>query len=281
VDALRHSNIREVVVVGRRGPAQAAYTGSELLALTQLSGVDVIVDPEDLILDDVTRAELDSPDAKASTVFKVKLLNELAQKTPVEGRKRIVLTFLSSPTEVTGEDRAVGVKLVRNTLLRDAGGTIRARATEDEQILDAGLVLHSVGYRGLAVSGVPFDDIRGIIPNDGGRVVDTATAQRVAGVYTTGWIKRGSTGVIGTNKKCAQETVSRILEDFAAERLQTPQVARRELMDLLGERQPLSFGMEGWHAIDAVERERGAAQDKVRAKVVDIKEMLAIADEHR
>jgi ferredoxin--NADP+ reductase len=281
VEALRHSNIQEVVVVGRRGPAQAACTGSELLALTQISGVDVIVDPEDLVLDDVTRADLEGPDVTAATMFKIRLLNELAAKKPAKGPKRIVLRFLSSPIAVTGDDRAAGVRLVRNTLYRDAGGMVHARPTEEEQTLEADLVLHSVGYRGIAVSGVPFDEMRGIIPNEAGRVVDADTGQPVPGVYTTGWIKRGSTGVIGTNKQCALETVSRILEDFAAERLAAPQAGRRELSELLGERQPLSFGIDGWHAIDAVEHERGAAQKKVRAKVVDIKEMLAIADAHR
>lgn len=281
VEALRHSNIREVVVVGRRGPAQAAFTGSELLALTQLSGVDVIVDPEDLVLDDMTRADLEGPDVNAATLFKFTLLNELAARKPVEANKRILLRFLSSPIAVTGDDRAAGVRLVRNTLYRDAAGTVRARPTEQEQTLDAGLVLHSVGYRGLAVSGVPFDEIRGIIPNEAGRVFDADTGQPVPGVYATGWIKRGSTGVIGTNKTCAQATVSCILEDFAAERLPAPQAGCSELCDLIGERQPLSFGIDGWHAIDSVEQERGAAQDKVRAKVVDIKEMLAIAGDNR
>jgi ferredoxin/flavodoxin---NADP+ reductase len=281
VEALRHSNIREVVIVGRRGPTQAAFTGSELLALSQLSGVDVIVDTRDLAIDDVTRFDLDNPNAEPSTVFKFKLLSELAEKAPVAGNKRIVLQFLTSPVAVMGDERVTGVTLVRNTLVRDADGTVRARPTVDHRILNADLVFHSVGYRGQRVTGVPFDELRGVIPNDGGRVVDPDTAQPVTGVYTTGWIKRGSTGVIGTNKQCAHETVSRILEDVAAARLPAPRVGRRELAEVLRRRQPLSFGIDGWHAIDAVERQRGVAQDKVRDKVVKVEEMLAIAHAHR
>jgi ferredoxin--NADP+ reductase len=277
VEALRHSNIREVVVVGRRGPAQAAFTGSELLALTHLEGVDVVVDADELALDDATRAQVEGPEAKASTLFKLSLLDEMAQKRPVEGNRRIVLRFLSSPLEVEGGNRATGMRLVRNTLSRDAGGVLRARPTADEQVLGAGLILHSVGYRGVAVDGVPFDEVRGIIPNDGGRVLDADTAQPVVGVYTTGWIRRGSTGVIGTNKRCAQEVASRILEDFAAERLRAPDAGRLGLSDLIRERRPQSIDIDGWHAIDSVEQARGVAEGKVRAKVVDLKEMLAIA----
>lgn len=278
VEALRHSNIREVVVLGRRGPAQAAFTASELLALSQLAGVDVIVDPSDLTLDEPTVAD---PDTGAATVLKLDLLAELADRAPVAGNKRVVLRFLSSPTALVGEDRVTGVTLARNALVRDADGSVHARPTQDTRLISAELVFHSVGYRGQRMAGVPFDELRGVIPNDGGRVIDPDTAQPVTGVYTTGWIKRGSTGVIGTNKQCARETVSRILEDVAAERLPAPPAGREEFAELLAERLPLSFGVEGWRAIDAVERQRGAARNKVRDKLITVEEMLVVADVDR
>lgn len=279
VDALRHSTVREVVVVGRRGPTQAAFTASELLALTHLPNVDVIVDPRDLEAENQANVVAESG-VSASVSFKRRLLEELAGAIPVPGNKRILLRFLASPVAVQGEDHVTGVRLTRNTLAVDAAGAIRARSTGHDEDIEAGLLLHSVGYRGVAIDGVPFDDHRGVIPNDRGRVLDEA-GHPLAGVYATGWIKRGPSGVIGTNKVCAQQTVTRIFEDFVAGQLSAPSAGADELDSLLRDRQPSSFGLEGWRAIDAEELKRGAARAKVRAKVVDVAEMLSIVDARR
>jgi ferredoxin--NADP+ reductase len=277
VEALRNSQIDEVVILGRRGPAQAAYTSPELLALQYLPGVDVIVDPTEIILDEATAAEVDGPDVAASTLLKLALVKEFAEAPRTPGNKRIVLRFLTSPVEILGEDRVTGVRVVRNELLRCSNGNVGAAPTAHTETIEAGLVLRSIGYRGVALRGVPFDETRGVIPNQDGRVIAVGGEGPVPGVYTTGWIKRGPSGVIGTNKKCAQETVICLLEDFVAGKLPAPGAGSDELSELIRQRQPLAVGLDGWLAIDAVERERGIAEGKVRDKLVDIREMLAVA----
>ncbi|MER5888760.1 FAD-dependent oxidoreductase, partial [Streptomyces sp. NPDC001941] len=199
--ALRTSEIREVVLLGRRGPAQAAFTVPELLALSALEDVDVRVEgwPEDL-----------EPDATDKT----RLLAELAARTPVQGRRRIVLRFLTGPVRIVGEGSVRSLDVTRTTLHTDEDGTVRARATGDTLTLETGLVLRSVGYRARPVPGLPFDEDTATIPHEAGRVEP--------GVYVTGWIKRGATGFIGTNKTCAQETVASLLDDFAASHLTRP-----------------------------------------------------------
>jgi ferredoxin--NADP+ reductase len=273
LEALRTSKVREVVVVGRRGPVQAAYSTSELMALTQLADVDVVAYPDEVELDPVTRAIVEAPDAEPVSRLKAQLAAEIAAHEPTPGHKRIVLRFAASPSRVTGEGRVESVALVHNELALD-GGHIVARPTGTTEHLKTGLFFRSVGYRGTPTPGVPFDDARGVIPNHLGRVLNSVS-QPLTGTYVTGWIKRGPTGVIGTNKQCATDTVKALIEDFVAGRLTEPTGDTESLAQLLSDRSPDHAELAGWSRIDAAERAAGTAAGRPRLKLVTRSELLA------
>ncbi|GAB3210222.1 FAD-dependent oxidoreductase [Nocardia tengchongensis] len=274
VDALRRSNIKEVVVLGRRGPLQAAYTSPEFLALAHLKGVDIIVDPEDLVLDPASQAELDSPEVEPSLQLKYTLAQEYAAGSRNPDNKRIVFRYLVSPTAVTGEGKAEGVEYVHNELVEENGRTV-ARASDRTGSLEASLVLRSIGYKGEPVADVPFDEASGVIPNDKGRVL--ADGNPVPGVYVSGWIKRGPRGVIGSNRVDSTETVDQLIEDFTNGKLAAPQGDRAALDALLTERQPDQIGRDGWKAIDAAEKTAGKAAGRPRVKFTSIEDLLKAA----
>ncbi|MFE3293868.1 4Fe-4S binding protein [Rhodococcus sp. NPDC059234] len=273
VEALRSSAIEEVVLLGRRGPAQAAFTNPELLALGHLPDVDVVVDPAELELDEVSAAEVAASPAKR---LKLDILREYAARPLAGHRKRIVLRFLVSPVEVQGTDHVTGLLVARNEMVAGEDGTLRARSTEQTELLETGLVLRSVGYRGVPVADLPFDEQRGTISNVGGRVTEVGTDVPVPGTYTAGWIKRGPSGVIGTNRQCAHDTIALILEDLAADRLNPPKGDGEALTSLLAERAPEELDWAGWKLIDARERELGKAAGRPRVKMLDIDEMVAL-----
>ncbi|WP_330255028.1 FAD-dependent oxidoreductase [Nocardia sp. NBC_00565] len=254
--ALRDSNIREVVVLGRRGPLQAAYSVAEFLALGYLPGVDIVIDEAELALDPISKARLDDCDAEPALELKLQLADEYSRRPVAKGNKRIVFRYLTSPTELRGSGCVESVRLVRNVL----DGDMCAVATGETESIGASLVLRSVGYRGEPVADLPFDVDRGVIPNDRGRV------DRMVGVYTTGWIKRGARGVIGTNRSDAQETVSALLEDFLAGRLAPPESDRAALFTLLTERRPELIDKARWHDIDDAEKAAGMAVGRPRIK---------------
>jgi ferredoxin/flavodoxin---NADP+ reductase len=272
--ALRESRIEEVVVLGRRGPAQAAFTSAELRELGRLDGVDVRVDPREVELDPVSRrwlAERGTFTARKN----VELLREFAARSPqASARRRIVLRFLRSPVAVHGAGRVEAIEIRRNELERAAEGTLRARATEDAtETIECGLVLRSVGYQAVPLPGVPFDERRSVLPNDRGRVL-TPDGEPVAGVYAVGWIKRGPTGILGTNKRDAEETIGGLVEDLAT--LPAPAHPGREAVDaLLADRVPDLVTVEGWRAIDEAEREAGRRDDRPRVKLATREAMLA------
>jgi ferredoxin/flavodoxin---NADP+ reductase len=274
LDALQRSAIREVLVVGRRGPAQAAFTNPELRELGELADADPIIDAQEL----EHALQIPEPLASATTKQNVEVLRGYAQRTPTAGRRRIVLRFLLSPVEIhAGADgRVESVTLARNELVADSDGRLRAQATGELETIPAGLVLRAIGYRGLALPGVPFDESRAVIRNERGRVLDEDGPLR--GEYTVGWIKRGPTGVIGTNKKDAQETVDAIFEDLAAGRLHKPPAPDpAELDATLRARQPELVTYAGWSEIDRHERERGEPAGRPRVKLTRIEEMLRVA----
>ncbi|WP_067541289.1 FAD-dependent oxidoreductase [Nocardia crassostreae] len=225
--ALRRSRIEEVVVLGRRGPAESAFTVPEFVGLLG-ADVDIVVDGE------IPEPSADMP---RKVRQKLKLLRELADR-PTGGRKRIVFRYLSAPTAFTGVDHVTGVEVMRNALVAGADGAVRAEATGEAEVLETGLVLTSVGYRGVPLPGLPFDENAGIIPNLDGRVLESAGGSVVSGTYVTGWIKRGPTGFIGTNKSCAQQTVRQLVDDFNAGRLAEPAGGGHEFDRLVGARRP-------------------------------------------
>lgn len=273
LSALRASNVREVVVVGRRGLAQAGYTNPEMIALCGLPGLDVVIEGAEPS-DEGTRALSDGVGADAPTRFKVGFAREIAARGTTGQQKRLVLRYLASPSRILGGDRVEGIGLVRNRLERGDDGSVRAVATGEEDRLGTGLVLRSVGYWGTGVPGVPFDEERGVIPNREGRVYDPETGESIPGVYVAGWIKRGASGVIGTNKKCAADTVAHLVADYLGGALADPVADAEALADLLADRRPDVVDFEGWARLDQAERVAGRSQGRPRVKFVDAHAML-------
>ncbi|WP_043658382.1 FAD-dependent oxidoreductase [Nocardia thailandica] len=275
LDALRRSNIREVVVLGRRGPLQAAYSSPEFLALTHLRGVDVIIDPADLELDPASRALLDDPESEPSVALKYELAKEYSAVAPNPDNKRIVFRYLATPTALLGEDHVTRIEFAHNELVEE-GGQLVARPTGETETLDTALVLRSIGYRGVPVANLPFDEQRAVVPNEDGRVVDGG--EPVPGVYVSGWIKRGPRGVIGSNRLDAEQTVEHLIADFIAGRLAAPTAGRAELQALLAERQPDLVDRKGWKTIDQQERTAGKAAGRPRVKFTTREALLKAAE---
>ncbi len=271
IAAIVGSGIREILMLGRRGPAQAAFTTPELKELGELAGADVVVDPVELELDPVSEAAL-AKDTNARRNLEV--LREYAAREPAGKPRTLCLRFGVSPVAILGDGRVEAVELVRNRLVADAGGQIRAVPTEERELIPCGIVLRSVGYRGVAIPGVPFDEERGTLPNHDGRVLGGRGAP-IPGVYCAGWIKRGPTGVIGTNKKDATQTVEILLEDARAGLLPRVAASAEAVDALLAERGVEFVTYAGWEAIDAVERARGSEQGRPRVKLCRWEELLA------
>jgi len=273
IEAIVGSGIREIVVLGRRGPVQAAWTPTELQEMGELAGADILVDPAELELDAASEAEL----AAASNIVQrnVEILRDLSAREPERKPRTVRLRFRVSPVAILGEERVEAVEIVRNRLEADAAGRIRAVPTDEREVIPGGIVFRSVGYHGVQLPGVPFDETTGTMPNSGGRVLD-GSGEPITGLYAAGWIKRGPTGVIGTNKKDATETVERLLEDARGGVLPTADSPAR-IEDLLAERgvQPVMY--PGWEAIDALERARGEKLGRPRVKLCTWDELLAAA----
>ena len=276
--ALRKSAIEEVVVLGRRGPAQAAFTSAELRELGRLDGVDLHVDPAEVELDPLSKQWLDE-EGTFTARKNVQLAREFAAAKPQAGaRRRIVLRFLRSPVEIRGADKVESVAVVPNELVRTDDGAIRPRPVEGEtETIECGLVLRSVGYRAVPLPDVPFDERSYVLPNDRGRVLGP-DGEALPGVYAVGWIKRGPTGILGTNKRDADETVRCLAEDLASGALPSPPKPGRESIDaLLAERKPDLVTVEGWRAIDAEEVVKGREERRPRVKLASREELLAAA----
>ncbi len=273
IEAIVGAGVREIVVLGRRGPVQAAWTAPELAELGELAGADVLVDPAELALDEASEAELEA--ATPLVRRNVDLLRDFASRKPSGKPRAIRLRFRVSPVAILGEGRVEAVELARNRLEPDGKGSVRAVQTDERELLQCGLVFRSVGYRGVALPGTPFDERRGTIPNDCGRVLDGDGAA-VPGVYCAGWIKRGPTGVIGTNKKDATETVDLVLEDARTGLLRKGQAATG-IDALLAERGVEVVAYGGWEAIDTRERARGAEEGRPRVKLCTWDELLEAA----
>jgi ferredoxin--NADP+ reductase len=276
---MRDHAVEEIVVLGRRGPAQAAFTNPELLELGEMLDADVFVDPGDVVLDEYSARSIEG-EGEGTARKNVEILAGYSERAPSGKRRRIVLRFFVSPVAILGEDRVEGVELVHNELADDGDGGLRAVATGVRETLEAGIVLRSIGYRGVALPGVPFDERRGIIPHVAGRVIDPASGDPVRGEYTVGWIKRGPSGVIGTNKKDAHETVDSLLGDLDAGLLLEPVDPSAESVEaLLTERRPDHVTYAGWQAIDRAERAAGEPHERPRRKLCSFDELLAAAYE--
>lgn len=258
LQAFRRSAVQEVVIAARRGPANSAFTLPELIGLTAASDVVLDLDDHQRVLDDLTTAT--APLTKA----KLEILSRLGNVSTAPARPRIRLAYRLTPQRVLGQERATGVEFSVT-----GSGELRR--------VDAGLVLTSIGYRGKPVRDLPFDEAAAVVPNDGGRVVDPGTSQPVPRAYVAGWIKRGPTGFIGTNKTCSWQTVQALVADFNAGRLTDPVGTPAALAKLVATRQPQAIDSAGWRAIDAAEIARGKGEGRPRHKFTDVADMLAAA----
>jgi ferredoxin/flavodoxin---NADP+ reductase len=278
LEALRESRIEEVVVLGRRGPAQAAFTSAELRELGRIDGVDLRVDPAEAELDPLSQRWL-AEQGTFTARKNVALLREFAVRPPrVGGARTIVLRFLRSPVAIRGEGRVEAIDVQRNEIVQADDGLLRPRPADDAvETIECGLVLRSVGYRAVPLPGVPFDERSYVLPNRRGRVL-APDGDPLPGVYAVGWIKRGPTGILGTNKRDAEETASCVAEDLAGGVLPAPESPARDQIDaLLAERKPDLVSADGWRAIDAAELSAGAAAERPRVKLASREELLATA----
>ena len=265
--ALRQSRVREVVMLGRRGPAQAAFTNAEVKELGELPAADVRLVPAEVALD----AEEDSATRK-----KIEILEGFARRPPAGKARLLTIRFLVSPVALSGDPagRVRAVRVARNRLEAAPDGSLRAVPTGDQEDIPAGLVFRSVGYRGVAIAGLPFDERSGTVPNRSGRVVGPGTGAPLAGVYVAGWIKRGPSGVIGTNKPDAAETGDAMLADLAGGgggRAAPAAQVQERVRALQGE----CVDWADWLRLQAIEVERGRAQGRPRVKCVSVEEMRA------
>jgi ferredoxin/flavodoxin---NADP+ reductase len=272
LDALAQSRVREIHVVGRRGPAQAKFTAKELRELGDLDDAEVVLDPAELELNPESLAEFEDRKG-AGSKKNVDILREFASRPPAGKARRIHFRFLLSPTAILGQSHVEGVTFERNRL---SGPPFEqsARGTGELVELAAGLVFRSIGYKGVAMAGLPFDARQGVFPTREGRITDEQGTV-VPGLYAAGWIKRGPTGIIGTNKPCSVATVASVLADVAALD-PTPRPGAEGLPALMGSdgRRVVSF--EDWIAIDQAEMSRGAASGKPREKFTSVDQMLEV-----
>ncbi|CRZ15466.1 FAD-dependent oxidoreductase [Mycolicibacterium neworleansense] len=263
--------VEEVVVIGRRGPLQATFTTLELRELGDLEAlgdVDVVLDPADF--DGITDDDLEA--AGKTVKQNIKVLRKYIDQQPREAKRRIIFRFCTSPVELRGEDRVESIVLGRNELVRDADGRMVAKDTGEREELPAQLVVRAVGYRGVPTPGLPFDERSGTIPHTDGRIEGSRNE------YVVGWIKRGPSGVIGSNKKDSQDTVDTLLDDLRAggvdERGAEYDI---ELAEWLLEHQPKLVTGEHWQLIDAHERAAGEPLGRPRVKLASVAELLRIA----
>lgn len=271
LESLRPCGVDEVVVIGRRGPLQTAFTTLELRELGELDNVDVIVDPAQL--EGVTDEDVAAAGKTAKQ--NISVLRDYAKRSPRPWHRRIVLRFMTSPIEIKGDGRVESIVLGRNELVTDETGRVSARDTGEREELPVQLVVRSVGYRGVPTPGLPFDEKTATIPNTGGRVEGSRNE------YVVGWIKRGPTGVIGTNKKDSQDTVDTLLADLANAGpdglADFPDDHADRLADWLASRQPKLVTTAHWELIDAHERAAGEARGRPRVKLPSLAKLLRVS----
>ena len=281
LEELADNRIEDIHVLGRRGPAQAAFTNKELKELGELPGVDVIVDRADVELDALSAAEVEA-NPNRTRDRNLDLLREFAEREPTGAPRRIHLHFLVSPEEIVGTERVESLSIVHNDLYESDDGSIRPRPTDRRTTIPLGLVFRAIGYQGVPLPGIPFDAMRAVIPNEAGRIIGPATGGPMEGEYVVGWIKRGPQGIIGTNKPDSQETVASLLADLAAGDLHKHEVPSRTVLEsLLRERRRDFVSYEDWQLIDMLEQERGKASGAPRVKFSRVEEMLHALQERK
>lgn len=272
--ALQKSNVKEIYMIGRRGPAQAAFTNAEIKELWELEECAITIPGTEGALDEVSKKNLEAhPDSGVSK--NLEIMKDYLDKTTDGKRKKMVLRFLWSPVELKGRDGVAEIVLQKNILVQDADGNIKAKGTEVQETIPVGLVFRSIGYKGVALKDVPFDEKKGIIPNAHGRVTEL-NGTVIAGEYTAGWIKRGPSGVIGTNKPDALESVNMLLEDVKSGHIH-PIDQTASTAEWLQSKKIRFVTFADWLKIDKAETEKGMASGRPRIKFTRIEDMLHIA----
>ncbi len=271
LEALRQSEVEEVFLIGRRGPVQAAFTPAEVRELLHLPKVDAVMRASDLELDEHSKEELSK--ASRNTKLNMEILQQIHDQGDRGNPRKLHLCFLISPTKIEGSEKVEGLELVHNEIVKE-GGVLRAKATDEVMHLNVDMVFRSIGYMGEAIPGLPFDDRRGTLPNDQGQLLDGVGGKLLNQEYTAGWIKRGPSGVIGTNKQDATETVSRLKKNWQTSPTPQPKLVQHDLLDLLKEKKSQFVSFEDWKKLDKFEVELGQQNGKSRHKICEVPEML-------
>lgn len=276
LNTLLDSKIRDIYIIGRRGPAQASFTNPELRELGELEDAIPLaltdeVEPDELSLEEIAASGDEAVERR------IEILRGYAANTASDKRKRLHLRFLLTPAEIigNGDGKAGSLRLVKNELYRSDDGSIKSRAAGEHVEIPAGLVFRSIGYQGIPLPEVPFNNKWGTIHNEKGRVIDPETNAQVPGLYTTGWIKRGASGVIGTNKTDSAETVACIIEDVKNGIALAPgNPGNGRVEELIKERQPHYVTYEDWLEIERMEVARGEECGRPRLKFTTIEEIF-------
>jgi len=275
LDALRKSDVEEIYVLGRRGPAQAAFTNPEIKELGEMADADIIVDCEDASLDELSATHLKEARDR-SAIRNVKILQSYVDRGITGKSRRIIMRFLVSPSEIIGNGKVEAMKIVKNELVLDENGNLRPRATDQFEVFPVDMIFRSVGYRGVPLRDVPFYDRWGTIPNDRGRVLTKHEGkERLKGNYVVGWIKRGPSGIIGTNKPDAIESTNCFLDDLAAGDVLQPSDTRCDsVLEMVRMRKPAVISFDEWKILDEIELRRGIDCGRSRVKFTRVEEML-------
>lgn len=277
LEALSKSKVKVVYVLGRRGPAQAAFTTPEIKELGEMEDTDTFTLAAEVALDPLSEASL-AESADRGTMRKVEIIQSYAHNHPTGKSRKLFVRFLVSPTELydDGNGHVKAMKLVHNELYKTDAGSLRPRATDKTEVIEVGLVFRSIGYLGVPLPGVPFNESWGVILNDNGRVTDPNTKEPVTGEYTAGWIKRGPSGVIGTNKPDSVATVDLMMADLkAGDHLHPTAPTAEAVADLIAQRQPHFFTYADWQKLNEIETARGAELGRPRLKFTCVEDMLA------
>jgi ferredoxin--NADP+ reductase len=275
------SKVRDIVVVGRQGPAQASFTPPELKELTQLAEADLIAYEQDAIVDPITEAALANGSVETRVAKNLEIIRQATHNQCREGRKTVRLRFLLNPVAILGDTRVTGMRFCVNRQVIREDGTLTLEPTDRFEDIECEAVFRSIGYRLLPVQGVPFDPVQERIPHEVGRILHFAGGTPAKGLYVSGWAKRGPTGVIGTNKPDAIETVKSLVEDHREGRLSAPRLSGSEhdIERLLNDREVDYFSFSDWKLLDQIEVQAGTVQGRPRQKFTDVESMLgAIAD---
>lgn len=278
LDALRASAIKTVHLIGRRGPVQAAFSHPEIHELGEMAGASASTLPEEMKLDEASEQEL--LNGTEDLRHRYEALKALEGRDEPEKPRRLIIRFCLSPVEILGdgEGRVRVLKVARNALFMDEQGAVRSRPTGETEEIPCGLIFRSVGYKGVVLEGLPFDAAAGVVPNDRGRVIDTESGQQLPGVYVAGWIKRGPTGLIGSNKTCSRETVDALIEDLGIGKHFSPAAPQPDAVDqLLRERRIDYVTYDEWKRIDELELARGRATGRPRVKLTELDDILHAA----